>query len=301
MDRVAQLKNLPKRHDFLICLDSDGCVFDTMELKHQQCFCPAFIEHFGLQAVSPSVREVWLFVNLYSQHRGCNRFLAVQQTMALMRARPEVAAAGLVLPPMPELTAWLRTETKLGNAALEAQVQATGHAELAKLLTWSKAVDQLIAKTVSGIPPFPGVREFFAAAAPRADLMVVSQTQLEALTREWQEHGLDHYLTLIAGQEHGSKTEHLKYALEGKTYPREQVLMIGDADGDLKAAQANGILFFPINPRAEAASWAELVRTGLDRFFAGTFAGQYQAELIAKFDHALSRDPPWLRDSVAKA
>ena len=25
-------------HDRLVCIDSDGCVFDTMELKHKECF-----------------------------------------------------------------------------------------------------------------------------------------------------------------------------------------------------------------------------------------------------------------------
>ena len=51
---------------FLVCIDSDGCVFDTMEIKHKECFCPAYIEHFGLQAVSNYARDAWDFANLYS-------------------------------------------------------------------------------------------------------------------------------------------------------------------------------------------------------------------------------------------
>ena len=31
--------------------------------------------------------------------------------------------------------------------------------------------------------------------------------------------------------------------------------MIGDAPGDMKAARANGALFFPINPGHEDESW----------------------------------------------
>ena len=45
--------------------------------------------------------------------------------------------------------------------------------------------------------------------------MVVSQTPFEALKREWEENKIDHYLRMIAGQEHGTKTEHLKYAAKG--------------------------------------------------------------------------------------
>ena len=47
------------RHPFLIGIDSDGCVFDTMDLKHRECFCPKYILHFGLQAMSNAAREVW--------------------------------------------------------------------------------------------------------------------------------------------------------------------------------------------------------------------------------------------------
>ena len=46
---------------YLVCIDSDGCVFDTMEIKHKECFCPAYIEHFGLQAVSKYARDAWDF------------------------------------------------------------------------------------------------------------------------------------------------------------------------------------------------------------------------------------------------
>ena len=42
-----------------------------------------------------------------------------------------------------------------------------------------------------------------------ADLIIVSQTPLEALEREWKEHNLEKYVNVIAGQEHGTKTEHI--------------------------------------------------------------------------------------------
>ena len=65
----------------------------------------------------------------------------------------------------------------------------------------------------------------------------------------------------------GSKTEHLTLAAKGK-YPADQVLMVGDAPGDLKAARDVGALFFPINPGAEEESWERFVGEGIDRFFA---------------------------------
>lgn len=71
-------------HPFLICIDSDGCVFDTMEIKHKECFCPAAIEHFHLQPVSRYARDAWDFVNLYSCFRGIHRLLALLKALDLL-------------------------------------------------------------------------------------------------------------------------------------------------------------------------------------------------------------------------
>jgi hypothetical protein len=76
-------------------------------------------------------------------------------------------------------------------------------------------------------------------------------------------------------------------------YAAQHTLMVGDAPGDYKAAQANQALFFPINPGAEEPSWKRLYEEGIGRFLGGTFAGQYQAELLAQFDACLPAKPPW--------
>ena len=69
--------------------------------------------------------------------------------------------------------------------------------------------------------------------------------------------------------------------------------MIGDANGDLKAAKSNGVLFFPINPGKEEESWEKLYKEGLDRFFSGTFKGSYEDELIREFETYLPEHPHW--------
>jgi len=297
MDYQQQLRQLPKNHEFFIGFDSDGCVFDTMEIKQKECFCPAFIKHFHLQAASKYAREAWEFVNLYSKTRGCNRFLAVQRALELMRAWKVFATRGIAVPAMPQMDAWIKVETKLGNPALKAKVAEGKDAELTALLAWSVEVNQRIEDLVHGIGPFPGVREVLEAGKVKADMIVVSQTPLEALTREWKENKMEHFLHMIAGQEHGTKTEHLKLATEGK-YAPGHVLMVGDAPGDQKAAKGSDALFFPIIPGREDESWAELRDNGLKRFFAGTFAGEYQKKLIADFDQALPEKPHWEKGKI---
>lgn len=293
MDYVAELKGMRKQHDFIICFDSDGCVFDTMELKHKECFCPAFIKHMGLQAVSKYARETWDFVNLYSKMRGCNRFMGIKNTFDLLQTRPVFQDRGVRLPDCRAFENWLAHETKLGNPALEAHMAKSGETSLQRFLDWSNEVNQRVEEMVHGVGPFPGVQETLVAAHGKADIMVVSQASLEALTREWQEHGLDAYVQIIAGQEHGTKAEHIRYATEGKAYGKERVLMVGDAPGDLAAAHAIDALFYPILAGKEEESWANFVEEGLGRFFDGSFAGEYQTSLLDAFDQSLPEKPSW--------
>ena len=79
-------------------------------------------------------------------------------------------------------------------------------------------------------------------------------------------------------------------------YKQGRVLMIGDADGDRKAAEAVDALFYPINPGQEDASWRRFHDQAYDKFLEGTFAGQYQAEVNDEFETLLPAVPPWKRD-----
>jgi phosphoglycolate phosphatase-like HAD superfamily hydrolase len=245
-----------------------------------------------MQPVSKYARETWEFVNLYSTYRGCNRFLAVNETLRLLATRREIRARNFTVPSPAPLIEWTRKETKLGNPTLKKYASEVNDPFISQTLEWSLKVNEDIEKMVFGISPFPFVKECLEKIKPSADAMVVSQTPFEALKREWEENRIDHYLKMIAGQEHGTKSEHLKYAAKGK-YPDEKILMIGDANGDLKAAKSNGVLFFPINPGKEEESWEKLYREGLDRFFSGHYKGSYEEELIREFETYLPEHPHW--------
>jgi phosphoglycolate phosphatase-like HAD superfamily hydrolase len=262
-----------------------------MEIKHKECFTPMYIKHFGLQAVSKYAREVWDFVNLYSKTRGINRFPALSNSLNLLAERPEVQARGVQPWKTDALDEWLARETRLSNAALKQEI-ASGNEALQPVMDWSNAVNAAIADIVSGVPPFPLVRETLVRLNEVADVIVVSQTPTEALEREWEEHDIARYVRLIAGQELGTKTEHLRLASGGKYAPRH-VLMVGDAPGDYKAAVANHALFFPILPGREEASWQRFFDEGMYRFLSDQFAGDYEAELLEEFKAALPEKPAW--------
>lgn len=284
---------VPKKQ-FFVGIDSDGCAFDTMEVKHKECFIPNIIKSFNLASVSKYAREAAEFINLYSKWRGINRFPALTQALDLLAERPEVRKRGVTIPKLPSLRHWMETETRLGNPALAKAVEKSGDPELALCLEWSKNVNASVEEIVHNVPPFPNVRESLQRLHEVADIMVVSATPTEALTREWEEHGLSQYVSKICGQEVGTKKEILQMAA---SYPRTNVLMIGDAPGDFAAALANNVPFFPINPGHEDASWKKFYLEAISRFLDGTYAGEYEAELIAKFETYLPETPPWKQKS----
>jgi phosphoglycolate phosphatase-like HAD superfamily hydrolase len=290
-DPAQVLRDFKPTKGFFIGIDSDGCIFDSMEIKHKECFTPMFIKHFRLQAVSKYAREVWDFVNLYSKTRGANRFPALSRALNLLRARPQVVARGVKVAETAALDQWIARETKLGNATLASEVQR-GNKDLEPIKVWSDAVNKAIEDLVHGVPPFPLVRESLEKLNRFADAMCISQTPADALKREWAEHGIDPFVKIIAGQEMGTKTEHLKFGAGGK-YAPNKVLMIGDAPGDYNAAKKNQALFFPINPGAEEKSWERFFNEGLDRFLKGAYAGAYAAQLVEEFEACLPEQPHW--------
>jgi len=293
-DPQSCLREFPKSHDYFIGIDSDGCAFDTMEVKHKECFIPNIIRFFQLAAVSKYAREASEFVNLYSHWRGINRFPALTMALDLLAERPEVKRRHFLVPALTGLRRWIERETKLSNATLKVEVAATNDPDLALAYEWSETVNRTIGEVVRAVPPFQFVRESLQAMVGKADVMVVSATPGEALDREWEEHGLKPYVSLIAGQELGSKKEHLALATEGR-YDRKKVLMVGDAPGDRKAAEANGVLFYPIDPGQEDESWQRFFEEAMPRFFAGTYAGTYMSEQVARFEKLLPETPPWTR------
>jgi phosphoglycolate phosphatase-like HAD superfamily hydrolase len=286
------LKNLKPQKEFFIGIDSDGCVFDTMEIKQKECFCPNFIRSYNLQRISKYARETWEFVNLYSKSRGVNRFKALLEAVKLLEQRSDVRKRNAALPDMSALEKWVSKETRLGNPALEKYASEVNDPRISLTLEWSKKVNRDIEKMVFGINPFPMVEESLQKLTMKADAIVVSQTPVEALEREWEENSIDRYVHMIAGQEYGTKTEHLALAAKGK-YPDNKILMIGDAPGDYNAAKSNGVLFYPVNPGHEDESWDRLYNEALDRFFNGNYQGEYERKLIEQFNTYLPEKPGW--------
>jgi len=291
-ESALPLVNLQPTTDFFVGIDSDGCAFDSMEIKHKECFIPNIIKYWGLQAVSKYAREAAEFVNLYSQWRGANRWPALVMVFDLLRERPEVVARHAAIPEAKKLRQFINSGFPLSDSGLRSFMEQNPDSELDCAMEWSKAVNRSIEDIVHGVPPFPYVRESLKALIGKADVVVVSATPTDALNREWQEHQIAQYARIIAGQEMGKKEQHLEYAAKDK-YPKNHILMIGDALGDFKAAKSVDALFFPINPGHEVESWQRLFEEGIAKFVKGSFAGEYETGLLNDFEKLLPNTPPW--------
>lgn len=276
---------------FLVCIDSDGCVFDTMEVKHKECFCPAYINYFGLQPVSKYARDAWDFANLYSSYRGIHRLLSLLKALEVLGERDEVIERGFTPPKMQQLRDYVAAGLPLSNKGLEEYISAHPESEeIKRTLEWSINVNERVGELVHGVPPFPHVREALTELSKKADVVIVSATQQLALEREWGEHGLLSLVYAVKGQESGTKKEII--ASLKKDYGEDCVLMIGDAPGDMAAAHANGAMFYPICPDKEAQSWAEFGEC-MNAFFEGRYRGELENSKIAYFETLLPKEPKW--------
>ncbi len=290
MDLQKPLREFTPEHDFFIGIDSDGCVFDTMEVKQKEFFIPGALKYFNLFPISGILRKTWEFVNLYSIHRGGNRFISLIKVFELLGMDDQVRKSGVKLPDIRALRLWTESENKLGNDTLRKYLKSNPDRDLEKVLRWSEAINAEISAWLRNIPPFPAAGNVIEYISGKADIVIVSQTPLEAIEREWKENELSKYVRFIAAQEHGTKTEHLALAAKGK-YPDTRIIMIGDAKGDLDAAKNNNVLFYPIIPCRENESWENFRNEGFNRFVNGTYTGSYEDCLLKEFISSLPEKP----------
>ena len=268
------LQEFKKTKDYLICVDSDGCAMDTMDIKHFRCFGPCMVEEWGLEKWAGPILERWNEVNLYTMTRGINRF------KGLALALREIDGRYTKIDGVDELERWVANAPALSNDGLKAAIEAGGGEVLKKALSWSKKVNE----SINALPfevkkPFEGVLEGLRYAHESADIAIVSSANLQAVEEEWALYGLLDHVDILLAQNVGSKAFCIAELLK-KGYDRDKVLMTGDAPGDLDAARANGVFYYPILVRHEGESWAEFRETAVDRLIGGSYGGAYQQEKL---------------------
>ena len=276
-------ESFQRKREYLICIDSDGCAMDTMDIKHFQCFGPCMVREWGLEQWEEALLERWNEVNLYSMTRGINRFKAL--AIVLHEASGKYRS-------IDGIDAFVRcceTAPELSGEALSKMETDEAHVCFQKALSWSKAVNAAI----GGLPeeakkPYEGVAEGIRAAHEKADIAIVSSANKQAVVEEWERCGLLPFSDIVLTQTEGSKAYCISRLLEAG-YERDHVLMIGDAPGDHQAAGQNGVCYYPILVKREAQSWRQFREEALERFLNGSYRGGYENQCAADFEKNLGK------------
>ena len=267
---MKSLEAFARKRDYLVCVDSDGCAMDTMDIKHIRCFGPCMVKEWKLEAWEGQILDRWNEINLYSMTRGINRFLA------LAMALEEINESLTPVEGVEELSAWVKEADELSNGSVQRKAEESGLEIFRKALAWSKAVNQSISELPEETKkPFEGVAEGLKAAHESADVAIVSSANLEAVVEEWQKHGLMDSVDVCLTQNVGSKAYCIGKMLE-YGFAADHVLMIGDAPGDLSAAQKNGVLYYPILVKHEKESWETFVKEALPSVYTSPCSGSSQ-------------------------
>ena len=265
------LHTFTPKHKTFIGIDSDGCVFNSMEIKQKECCHTALIHYWHLEKIETEVRQAAEYIGLYSHNRGRNRFINLYDTVEMLRNNPAVRESGIALPEYKDLRTWIDSGTQLTESNLEQEIQKTNSTELQAIQAWSRNVTQCIENATSRILPFTEACTALQHMNTSSDVVVVSQTPQEALLREWETHQLISHVQMIAGLELGTKEEHLRITAYN-TYPHDRILLIGDSPGDLNTAQKLDILFYPIHPGNEEQSWKQFHTETYPRFLNGIYS-----------------------------
>jgi phosphoglycolate phosphatase-like HAD superfamily hydrolase len=269
-----------KENEYLICIDSDGCAMDTMDIKHISCFGPEWIKTFGLEKYESEALEYWNKINLYSATRGINRFKGLAMGLLEMERR------GVLVEGLDSFVNWTNKAKELSNPALMAECQKVRSSCMELALLWSIRVNRAISELPKLDKPFPNVKLAMEEMVREADLVAVSSANGQAVEEEWTKHGLKGYTKALLCQEAGSKSFCISELLK-KGYDAHKVCMVGDAPGDRDAAFDNQVCFYPIVVGKEGESWRRLKEEAFPRLLSGEFDQAYQEELLADFNKVL--------------
>ena len=273
---MVTLSEFKKTKDFLVCVDSDGCAMDTMDIKHIRCFGPCMVEVWSLQKWEEKILDRWNEINLYTLTRGINRFKGL--SIALTEINEQYQA----IDGIDDLIFWSENADELSNDALKKEIENNPQKDVFKLaLKWSETVNTSIKELPeSEIKPFELVKDALKFAHERADVAIVSSANLGAVLDEWEKHGLLEHTDIVLAQNSGSKAFCIAELLK-KGYDTKNVVMCGDAPGDLKAAESNNVYYFPILVKKEKESWQDFINQGFDKLLCGNYD---EYEIIKKRD-----------------
>ena len=259
---------------YIVGIDADGTIFDTMNIKHKEVFWQCMMKRWDVPDPDGKILAAAEKINLYSKSRGVNRFPGL---LSVMEICPTLA--GLDKSPLSD---FINSGYPMSNAGLEKYI-SDGHNDdlLADVLAWSRDIDRVFAEKTEGLMPFRGADKAIRKMAEKVDVVIVSSASGAILERDLESAALTGCITKIMGQECGKKHEQLE-AVKA-SLASDRVLMIGDAISDCDAARRVGAYFYPIIPGSEERSWQEFLDKYLESFISDEYHSSHEDALYQEF------------------
>lgn len=214
-----------KEKDYLICVDSDGTVMDSMVIKHTKALAPKLISVFGLENDKNQILKKWYELNLYKETRGLNRFIALDSILAYAGSL-DYSFEGYDI-----YHNWVINTQSLSVPSLKNEIERRGNYDcLVKALKWGEDVNLAIERLPLA-KPFKNARRSLEILSERVDLLGVSSANEKAILAEWKSAKIDYLFKAIGCQKDGTKEKIIEFALS-LGYKNDHVLMLGDSMGD---------------------------------------------------------------------
>lgn len=260
----------------IFCIDSDGCAINTMTFKHKVFMAPKAYDYFNFEGKIDHQKFIndWLHINLYTAMRGANRF----ETLVYMLDYFDYPADQINY-----LKAWTERADQLSMTSLREEMARVGEqVDLKAAYQWSKDCNEGIHHYESDdYAAFLGVRKALAEIAKYGPIYVVSTANAPNISAEWRENNLDEFVTEYRCQEAGPKRMTLAKLVQEGNDP-EDIIMIGDSPGDLRAAEQTGIHFYPILVGQESESWENFIERTLGEFLRGEMTQEKYTDMFKK-------------------
>ena len=94
-------------------MDSDGCVMDTVRIKHSTVMCPELIRVFALDDYAEFITAAWDEINLHTITRASPGLRACGWCFDRLKNR------GIEIPGSEDIAAWVDTANELSTASLQ--------------------------------------------------------------------------------------------------------------------------------------------------------------------------------------
>ena len=290
MITMNKLKNINQKYDFFVGIDSDGTVFDSMNIKHSTCFVDPLIKIYNLLIIENEVKKIWKQINLFSKNRGINRFEALYIFFRELKNNEILNKKGYLFPSLSIINYFKEMNIPMTSEnflKFKNKIDSNQFKHVKKAIKWSDEVNKKVESVLNNLSPLSKASSAIKYLSSRADLAVISNTPFNTLYRDWKNSKISSDISLICGQECGGKTDILNSLIKDK-YDKNKVLMIGDSPSDYYAAKNNKVLFFPILPGKENESWKFLLSKGFFDFFSLKYDGRIQDKKIIEFESIIN-------------